>query len=359
MFLHLPICYNPAPKPELPLHTHNQSVSAISGRIRTGSLWSKRRHVSQSCCHVSLSMLFNQCPPAIFHPPDCLGSVPITAQLQILCWAGNMPHPFWYLITSQGSSCQEDGKTGQAPNTPLSDVLIKLQWANFFTTHWWHYSAAMVQTLRRETAADVWLLVAQRCRMVIASAEDAEQWATTHLSFAKTWDQFEASVRANRILNRTSIQGICICGGETAFYCNPEYVLILVHFITLWRAPLLSKSKSPVHKDRQEPESQAGHQEAGPEAPPKLLPSNPVALIFCVMHRKIPRAKQGMRSLTLLTMVTDWGPSDTTGIEKMNCFWQIFSGEEKKGGGGRTQNCAFLEALWISLEEKKTHSNHT
>lgn len=112
-----------------------------------------------------------------------------------------------------------------------------------------------------------------------------------------------------------------------------------------------------MHKDRQEPESQTGHQEAGPEAPPKLLPSNPVALIFCVMHTEVSHAKQGMRSLPLLTMVTDWGPSDTTGIEKMNCFWQIFSGGKKKkewGGEGRTQSCAFLEALCISLEKKDT-----
>lgn len=116
-----------------------------------------------------------------------------------------------------------------------------------------------------------------------------------------------------------------------------------------------------MHKDRQEPESQAGHQEAGPEAPPKLLPSNAVALIFCVMHTEVSHAKQGMRSLPLLTMVTDWGPSDTTGIEKMNCFWQIFSGGKKKGGGGVREELKAVHFWKLSVYpwRKKTHSNHT
>lgn len=84
VFLHVPICNITAPKSYLLLHVCNQFVSRSSNSIRSGCLESKNKHISQSHCNISSSMLFDQCPQAFFHPPDCFGSTTIGASLHIL-----------------------------------------------------------------------------------------------------------------------------------------------------------------------------------------------------------------------------------------------------------------------------------
>lgn len=84
VFLHLPICNITVPKSYLLLHVCNQFVSRSSNGIRSGCLESKNKHISQSHCNISSSMLFDQCPQAFFHSPDCFGSTTIAASLHIL-----------------------------------------------------------------------------------------------------------------------------------------------------------------------------------------------------------------------------------------------------------------------------------
>lgn len=76
--LHVPTCNSSAPKPSLLLHACNQFVSAISAQ--DWMLRAKTRPcLTELLQHqfVSLSVLFNHCPPATFHPPDCSGSITI------------------------------------------------------------------------------------------------------------------------------------------------------------------------------------------------------------------------------------------------------------------------------------------
>lgn len=75
------------------------NLYAVSNSIRTGCFESKNKHVSQSHCNISLSMLFNQCPQAFFHPPDCFGSYYYCSKSTHLMLS-SIPHPFWYLISS-------------------------------------------------------------------------------------------------------------------------------------------------------------------------------------------------------------------------------------------------------------------
>lgn len=87
------------------------------------------RAVATSVCAVRSVPSSNFPPSWLFWIHHCCST-----STHCVLLAASISHPFWYLISSQRSSCQQDWKTGQAPtNKPLPGVfLIKMQWINFF-----------------------------------------------------------------------------------------------------------------------------------------------------------------------------------------------------------------------------------